>query len=615
MPATQKTSVTEQGSSDSASSDERAAAEQDALLAALKQATIMMVDDEPVIVETLENLLEDAGYKNFVSTTDSKKAVELMESKKPDIVLLDVMMPDVTGLDILESMGADEGLRHIPSIIITAATDSETKLKALELGATDVLNKPVDPSELALRVRNTLATKANQDRLIKFDPLTGLPNRRFFMVNFAKVLARAKEKSAGFALLHINLDRFKKINDTLGNNTGDGLLKGVAKRLENWLRESDIAAIMGVEIDDIALSRVGGDEFILILHGVVRHGDAAKIAGDIISELGKPYRVSGREIFVTASIGLAMYPADDESVTAETADSEIMNSLLSQVEIAMSDAKRGGGNRVQQYSKELNAKSRERSSFEAQLRQALERQELSLMFRPKASVWTDQITGAEALLCWQNPELGNVPREQFVPIAEETGLIVPISEWMIYESCTLAAQWQSTSIAPVRITFGVSSRRFDLTRLMLAIRTALDGTGLSGECLGVEFTESIFVESPEQNMSALQGIKGMGVEISIGQFGTGHSSLRYLRSFPLDRLKIDRSFIKDIPGNADNAAIIASFIPMTHGLGMTVVADGVESIEQLEFLKDRGCDEYQGEFLSKPVQASEFLSRVLGDGK
>ena len=615
MPATQKTSVTEQGSSDSASSDERAAAEQDALLAALKQATIMMVDDEPVIVETLENLLEDAGYKNFVSTTDSKKAVELMESKKPDIVLLDVMMPDVTGLDILESMGADEGLRHIPSIIITAATDSETKLKALELGATDVLNKPVDPSELALRVRNTLATKANQDRLIKFDPLTGLPNRRFFMVNFAKVLARAKEKSAGFALLHINLDRFKKINDTLGNNTGDGLLKGVAKRLENWLRESDIAAIMGVEIDDIALSRVGGDEFILILHGVGRQGDAAKIAGDIISELGKPYRVSGREIFVTASIGLAMYRADDESVNAETADSEIMNSLLSQVEIAMSDAKRGGGNRVQQYSKELNAKSRERSSFEAQLRQALERQELSLMFRPKASVWTDQITGAEALLCWQNPELGDVPREQFVPIAEETGLIVPISEWMIYESCTLAAQWQSTSIAPVRITFGVSSRRFDLTRLMLAIRTALDGTGLSGECLGVEFTESIFVESPEQNMSALQGIKGMGVEISIGQFGTGHSSLRYLRSFPLDRLKIDRSFIKDIPGNADNAAIIASFIPMTHGLGMTVVADGVESIEQLEFLKDRGCDEYQGEFLSKPVQASEFLSRVLGDGK
>ena len=607
MPATQKTSAVQQGSSDSAA--------QDARLEALKQATIMMVDDEPIIVETLENLLEDAGYKNFVSTTDSKKAVELMQSKKPDIVLLDVMMPDVTGLDILESMGADEDLRYIPSIIITAATDSETKLKALDLGATDVLNKPVDPSELALRVRNTLATKANQDRLMKFDPLTGLPNRRFFLVHLASALVRAKEKSTAFALLHIDLDRFKRINDTLGNNIGDGLLKAVAKRLENWLRESDIAAIMNVETEEIALSRIGGDEFILILHSVGRQENAAKIAGDIISELKKPYRVSGREIFVTASIGLAAYPVEDDDAATEMSDSEIMDTLLSQMEIAMSDAKRGGRNRVQQYSKELNAKSRERSSFESQLRQAMERQELSLMFRPKASVWTDQITGAEALLCWKNSELGDVPREQFIPIAEETGLIVPISEWMIYESCSLAAQWQATSIAPVRITFGVSSRKFDLTRLMLAIRTALSGTGLSGEYLGVEFTESIFVEGPEQNMSALQSIKDMGVEISIGRFGTGHSSLSYLRSFPLDQLKIDGSFVKGIPGNIDNAAIIASFIPMTHGLGMTVVADGVESSEQLEFLKDRGCDEYQGEFLSKPVQASEFLSRVMGDGE
>ena len=607
MAVTEKTSSAERESSESA--------EQDARLEALKQATIMLVDDEPIIVETLENLLEDAGYKNFVSTTDSKKAVELMQSKKPDIVLLDVMMPDVTGLDILESMGADEDLQYIPSIIITAATDSETKLKALELGATDVLNKPVDPSELALRVRNTLATKANQDRLMKFDPLTGLPNRRFFLVRLANALARAKKNSTTLALLHIDLDDFKKINDTLGNNIGDGLLKAVAKRLENWLRESDMAAIMDVEIEEIALSRIGGDEFILILHNVGRQENVAKIAGDIVSELKESYRVSGREIFVTASIGLAAYPVDDENAGSEMSDSEILDTLLSQVEIAMSGAKRGGRNRVQQYSKELDAKSRERSSFEAQLRQAMERQELSLVFRPKASVWTNQITGAEALLCWQNPELGDVPREQFIPIAEETGLIVPISEWMIYESCSLAAQWQSTSVAPVRITFSVSSRKFDLTRLMLAIRTALSGTGLSGEYLGVEFTESIFVEDPEQNMTALQGIKDMGVEISIGQFGTGHSSLRYLRSFPLNQLKIDGSFVKGIPGDTDNAAIIASFIPMTHGLGMTVVADGVESIEQLEFLKDRGCDEYQGGFLSDPVQASEFLSRVMGDGE
>ncbi|GMQ75504.1 MAG: hypothetical protein BMS9Abin01_0754 [Gammaproteobacteria bacterium] len=614
MPATQGKSAVELDRNDSASLDSKAN-EQDVLLEALKQATIMVVDDEPIIVETLENLLEDAGYKNFVSTTDPKKAIELMRSRKPDIVLLDVMMPEVSGLDILESMEMDEELQYLPTIIITAATDSETKLKALELGATDVLNKPVDPSELALRVRNTLATRANQDRFMKFDALTGLPNRRFCMMRFAKGLARAKESSTSFALLHIDLDHFKKINDTLGNNTGDGLLKGVARRLENWLRDTDIAAISGVEVDDIALSRIGGDEFILILHNVGRIENAAKLAGDIVSELEKPYRVSGREIFVTASIGIAMYPVDDEKVAPETADSEIMDTLLSHADIAMSDAKRRGRNRIQQYSRELNTESRERLNFEAQLRQAIERHELSLMFRPKASVWTDQITGAEALLCWQSPEFGEVPHEQLIPIVEEAGLIAPFSEWMIYEACTLGSQWQSSSIVPVRITVGVSSRQFDLTRLMLAIRTALNGGGLSGECLGVEFTESIFVDSPEANMSTLRGIKDMGVEVSIGHFGTGHTSLSYLRSFPVDQLKIDRSFVKDIPKNTDNTAIVASFISMTHSLEMTVVADGVESNEQLEFLKGRGCDEYQGELLSKPVQASDFLSNVMGNGE
>jgi diguanylate cyclase (GGDEF)-like protein len=581
---------------------------------ALNHATIMMVDDEPIIVETLENLLEDAGYKNFVTTTDPKEAIALMKAKNPDIILLDVMMPEVTGLDILESMGMDEELQYIPSIIITAATDAGTKLKALELGATDVLNKPVDASELALRVRNTLATKANQDRLMKFDALTGLPNRRFFMMQLAKSLVLVKEESTGFALIHVDLDHLKTINDTLGNNTGDGLLKGVARRLESWLRDTNIASITGVEVEDIALSRVGGDDFMLILHNTLRMENAEKVAGDIIAALNKPYGVGGREIFVTASAGVALYPLDDDKITADTPDNELMNTLLSHADIAMSEAKRRGRNRIQPYSGELNAESRERSSFEALLRQAMERKELSLMFRPKASVWTDQITGAEVLLCWHNPKLGEVSREQFIPVAEEAGLIVPFSEWMVYEACALASQWQSSSVAPVRITVGVSSRQVDLTRLMLAIRTALNGAGLSGDCLGVEFTESIFVDSPDENLIALRSIKDMGVDVSIGRFGTGHSSLSCLRNFPVDQIKIDRSFVKDIPGNADNAAIVASFIPMTHSLGMTVVADGVETDAQLNFLKDRGCDEYQGERLSGPLQASEFLSKVLGGG-
>jgi diguanylate cyclase (GGDEF)-like protein len=593
---------------------EKSQGDQDARMEDQKQATIMMVDDEPIIVETLENLLEDAGYKNFVSTTNPKEAIELMQSKKPDIVLLDVMMPEVTGLDLLESMGLDEELQHTPSIIITAAIDSETKLKALDLGATDVLNKPVDPSELALRVRNTLATKANQDRLMKFDALTGLPNRRNFMTHFAKALPRAREASASFALLHIDLDRFKKINDTLGSGIGDGLLKAVAKRLETWLRDTDIAAISGVEIEDMALSRIGGDEFALILNNVGRVENAVKIAGDALSSMENPYRVGGREVFVTASAGIAMYPMDEATgeKTGDPSDGEVMDALLSQADIAMSEAKRRGRKRAQQYTAELNARSRERQNFQELLRDALEKKELTLTFRPKASVWTNQITGAEAILGWQSPELGFVPREQFIGVAEETGLIVPITEWMLHEACALAARWQSSSAESARITVNISSRQLDLTRLMLTMRSALNSADISGECLGVEFTESIFVDNAEENRIALQGIKDMGVEVSVGQFGTGHSSLTYLKTFPVDQLKIDPSFLRDIQNDTDNAAIVASFIPMTHSLGLTVVADGVVDGGQLDFLKDRGCDEYQGELLSQPVPASEFLSKVLG---
>jgi diguanylate cyclase (GGDEF)-like protein len=612
MPATQKKSddghhFDDTGARDAGASGQEIRSED------LKQASIMMVDDEPVILETLENLLEDAGYKNFVSTADAKKAIELMQNTKPDIVLLDVMMPEVSGLEILESMELDDELQYIPSIIITAATDAETKLRALELGATDVLNKPVDPSELALRVRNTLATKANQDRLMKFDALTGLPNRRFFMMRFAKALTKARQAKSSFALLYLDLDHFKKINDTLGNKAGDGFLKGVAKRLTNWLRDSDIASISGVEIEEMALSRIGGDEFVLILHNVGRVENAVKLASNIVSSLERPHRLSGHEASVTGSIGIAMYPMDDETDNSELTEPEIMDVLLSRADIAMSDAKRRGRNRVQQYTPELNARARKRQSFESQLRQAVERQELSLMFRPKASVWTNQITGAEALLRWHSPDLGEVPSEQFIPVAEEAGLIVPISEWMCYQACTFASKWQTTSSVPVRISVGISSRQFDLSRLMFAIRSALNSADVSGEFLGLEFNESIFVDDPEESLSALQGIKDMGVEISIGQFGTGRSSLSYLKTFPVDQLKIDASFSKNIPKDADNTAIVASFISMIHSLGLTVIVDGVETREQLEFLKDRGCDEYQGVLLSSPVEASEFHSQVMGE--
>lgn len=446
---------------------------------------------------------------------------------------------------------------------------------------------------------------------MKFDALTGLPNRRFFMVHFANALARAREASSSFALLHIDLDNFKTVNDSFGSSTGDGLLKAVAKRLESWLRDSNIASISGVEIEDMALSRIGGDEFVLILPNVGQADNALRIANEITKALAEPYRLSGREVFVTASTGVAMYVADGDS--GETVESELIDSLISQADIAMSEAKRQGRNRVQQYTVDLNASALERKSFEVMLRTALAEKEFYLQFQPKASVWTNQITGAETHLRWRSPELGEVAPEQFIPVAEESGLLMSISEWMIYEACALAAKWQGAVVDPVRITVGLSSGQFDLTRLMLAIRTALNNADVPGERLGVEFTESIFVDNPDESMRALQGIKDLGVEISIGRFGTGRCSLGHLRRFPVDQLKIDPSFLQGVPGDPDNGAIVASFIPMTHSLGLTVVADGVETAAQLDFLKDRGCDEYQGTVLCQPMEAAEFLARVIGD--
>ena len=592
---------------------DKKANELDVRLETLKQATIMIVDDEPIVIETLGNFLEDAGYKNFITTTDSTEALDLLRSKMPDIVLLDVMMPEVSGLDILDAMRNDDALKYIPSIIITAATDSKTKMKTLELGATEVLNKPVDASELALRLRNTLATKAHQDRLIKFDELTGLPNRRLFMIRFADAMKRAKTESTGFALLHIDLDHLKQVNDTLGISIGNSLLKAVARRLEKWIRDIDLTTISGVEEDEIALSRIGSDEFSLILNKIGRVDNATQLAGEILSALEKPFNVSGREVFITASIGIAMYPMAEEAKRGETGDSEIMNALLRHADIAMSEAKQRGRNAVQHYSKEINAESRERLSLETRVRKALESRELFLSFKPKANVWTNRVAGADALLCWKNAELGVVAPEKFLPIAEETGMIMPFCEWMLYAACVLNKQWQASGIEPVRVSVGVSSRQLDMARLMMATRTALERSGLEGKYLALELAESIFMEDRPENLKSLQDIKELGVGLSIGRFGTGYSSLGHLRRFPFDELKIDGSFVRGIPENADNAAIVSAFVSMTHSLDMTVVAEGVESAEQLAFLKDRGCDEFQGPLLSEPVAASEFLAMAARD--
>ena len=569
------------------------------------QATIMMVDDEPIILETLQMFLEDAGYDNFITTTEPKRALNMVVLKKPDVVLLDVMMPGITGLDILAQMRSKEALKHIPTIILTSATDPETKLKALELGATDFLAKPVDPSELALRLRNTLAAKAYQDRLLYYDGLTNLPNRRLFTVRLNDALVNAKRDSRACAILHIDIDRFKQINDTLGQNFGDSLLKAVTARLVECVQHNELVSIPGQEDEEIELSRFGGDEFTLFIPNVDRLENATLVARRILKAMADPFHVNARELFITASIGIAVSPTDGDSV----------DTLLKHAAVAVSHAKERGRNTYQYYAKELNTRSVERLTFENHLRKALDNRELFLAFQPKTEVRTGRIIGAEALLRWKHPKLGVIGPNDFIPLAEEMDLIVPFGEWAIYTACKLTKHWQS-QIDPICVSVNVSSRQFQKSdRLMLTVRNALESVGLKGRYLALELTESMLMENPQEIVRTLRTIREMGVKISIDDFGTGYSSFSNLKRYPLDELKIDRSFINDVPNNTDDAAIVGAMIAMAHGLGMGVVAEGIEKQEQLEFLRDRDCDEYQGFLASKPLLASDFLALVVKNMK
>lgn len=568
----------------------------------LEDATIMMVDDEPTTMEVLEMFLQEEGYSRFVTTADSTQALTLLRTHNPDVLLLDLMMPKPGGLEILAAMRQDEALEHTPVLILTSSTDAETKLKALELGATDFLGKPVDPSELALRLRNTLAAKAYRDRLTYYDGLTGLPNRRLCKDRLERFLVRAQSKTTPCAIFHINLDRFKQINDGFGHEIGDALLKLVADRLDTCVRPQDFVGTPRDADDESMLSRVGGDEFLLFLSAIDSAGPAARIARRIQAKLAEPFQVGGRELFLSSSIGIALCPEDGDDV----------ESLLGHAGIALSHAKRRGRNDYQFYSESLNVDCLERLGLENRLRGAIERDELELHYQPKVDLQTGRIVGAEALMRWKHPELGFVPPDRFIPLAEESDLIGSLGAWALRTACAQTRAWQQSGHAPIRVAVNVSSKQFRLGNLLQAVEGAIQASALDPRHLVLELTESMIMENSEATSKILHQLKALGVKLSVDDFGTGYSSLSNLKRFPLDELKIDCSFVKGVPSDADDAAIVTAIVQMARALGLVVVAEGVETEEQLEFLRERGCDQYQGYYCSKAVPAAEWAGLISG---
>lgn len=481
----------------------------------------------------------------------------------------------------------------IVPMVITGSTT------ALELLGSNTY--AVDPeTQESLRVIALQVAQYKQrkmaERSLRFmashDELTGLFNRAALQHELARAIKRSNRQQKQFAVLFVDLDRFKHINDTLGHGVGDEMIKICGERLTALLREADVVA------------RFGGDEFVLLLENLSSANDAAVLTEKVLACCAEPFAIAGRELHVTASVGVSIYPDDGGDAEA----------LLKNADTAMYRAKERGRNTFRFYAAKMNAQSTEQLMLESALRHALERGELEMHYQPKMNLQTRRIVGVEALMRWHHPVLGMIPPMQFIPIAEEIGLIVSLGKWALQKACADSRSWQEFGLPDVLMSVNLSPRQFESRTLVADIRSVLDASGLKPSLLELEVTEGAVMANPEHAAQLLRTIRDMGVGLAIDDFGTGYSSLSYLKHFPLSSVKIDRSFINDLSQDADARALIDGIITLAHGLRMKVVAEGIETSDQFDYLRARGCDEAQGYWLCKPVPADEvrnFMARHL----
>jgi diguanylate cyclase (GGDEF)-like protein len=451
-------------------------------------------------------------------------------------------------------------------------------------------------SEMRQRLRSSNAELRSALAAIRqmatHDNLTGLPNRALFNEELQHALARAERYRRPVALFFMDLDRFKNINDTLGHGFGDRVLQEAAKRFGSTVRESDI------------LARLGGDEFVLLVEEFGETANLVDVANKLLAAVSQPVLIDGQEINLSVSVGICAYP--DDGNDAKT--------LLANADVAMYRAKEEGRNRFRFYSAELNANTLERLSFETALRHALERGELRVYYQPKIDMATHKLTGVEALLRWQHPERGLLLPEKFIGLAEETGLIIPIGLWTLREVCTRAKAWQDAGLQRIPVAVNLSALQFHQEQLATELAEILKSTRLDPDILELEITESMVMQEPEQAVKLMESFRRMGVRITIDDFGTGYSSLSYLKRFPIDSLKVDKSFVRDLPHSSDDVAITRAVIAMAHSLQMNVVAEGVEHRAQFDVLHAEGCDEFQGYLCRPPLPEEELMRFIREDG-
>lgn len=691
----------------------------------MSDSPLVLVVDDDMALRLLERAsLEQAGFQ-IEEAENGFEALEVFSRLKPDIIILDVMMPEMDGFETCTRLRRIPEAQLTPVLMVTGLDDTDSIDRAYEVGATHFITKPINwgllshyvryllrardafenlkrseqkntallnalpdlmfrvgrtgmilefkgapdtaisgsmhrfigksvhellPHDVALQsasaieqalktgktqvyeyqtpvenvyhhyearvvvsgddealavVRDISDRKEAEEQILKlayFDTLTDLPNRTLFKdrLNQSIELARRSGKMVG--VIFLDLDRFKNINDTLGHDTGDLLLKAVGERISGCLRSSDAVGRPHVAEPFAVLSRLGGDEFSILLAEMDNMHDVAKVARRLAEDLSEDFVVDGHEVFVTASTGVSLFPHDGDN--AET--------LLKNADIAMYHAKEQGRDNLQFYNQAMNATAFERLAMENSLRKAVERKEFLLYYQPLVDLSTGAVNGVEALIRWRHPELGMVPPGDFIPMAEETGLITPIGEWVLKTACIQGMEWRKTGLSPIRIGVNLSAHQLRKKDIVGTIRDILDETGFDPHCLELEVTESAVMHNPEAAVNTLNSFKAMGIQIAIDDFGTGYSSLSYLKRFPIDVLKIDRSFVKDISTDSDDAAITMAVIAMAEQLKLKTIAEGVETQEQLKFLRDNTCDEIQGYLVSPPVPAEKVIQFLRG---
>jgi diguanylate cyclase (GGDEF)-like protein len=575
---------------------------------------LLVVDDIALNRRMIRRYFERHGF-DIVEAEDGKLALSLIEQQSFDAVLLDIVMPGIDGYQVLRQIRTVYTPSTLPVIMVTAKVESEDIARALELGANDYLTKPIDFRVASARIQSQLArVKAERalaqhaqkmeriNRQLEYeiaerqqseaivrhmalhDSLTGLANRSQFREQLVRALARIEDSGGNVALLFLDLDQFKLINDTLGHRIGDLLLTAVAQRLKHSITHSD----------DVA--RLGGDEFAIIQHAKEGMEEAGLLAERITRAIAHPYEIEGHQLVMSCSIGIALAPNDAN-------DPDL---LLADADLALYRAKMEARGSYRFFEAEMNAQAQARRLLEGDLRQALQKGQFELHYQPLRNLSTGAITGFEALVRWNHPNRGLIAPIDFISLAEETGLIIPLGRWVLREACREAKRWPKH----IKLSVNLSPMQFRAGTLLKDVMDALAAAALEPQRLELEITETVLLDNNKKTIEVLHELRGMGIRISMDDFGTGYSSLSYLRTFPFDKIKIDQSFIRDLSTNNGSTAIIRAIIGLAGNIGMITTVEGVETEEQLAYLTAEGCTEVQGYLISRPMPAKDVITAL-----